>query len=563
MTTMHPPTPKAPWHRRQLAPVALALVALLLVVHASAADAASWSPSTLPDPSKDPVACGRPPSMATSALCDPDRILSPSGANVIEGLLAAIRAAAPPYASSPCASKQERRGGTAGYQVAVAVVSRMADGGEEEDEKDPAVKARLFAKAIHDRWGVGRRKSGESGTCGDDGAVLFLAAEDRQAYVSTGAEAASKLPDATAAAVLRAMRPALRRGDYDTAVAQAAADLGLALAGRLDPSALPSGGGDGDESEDDDGWFMFAFFAAIFASVFGASWWSDRRTSHRLEQARAKLDAIRSEHAARRRRGMAGGDAQQGEQQQLLEYGASPTCPVCLELYEGEEEQAQAAAEEGEQQQQGGASKALRAAADAARAQQQQEERSGSTAAPARRRHKVLLGCGHAACQLCLEAWMGVQRRDTCPICRASATTAGGGGAAATAATTTAAASTSARDATTTTTTPSPPMWYPELAFRLGRLRALYPDVVSADLLARWERDALLGRFDSYSSSYGGFDGFDGYSTAALRRYEVRDPGRRREYERMGSGGGIGGGFGGGGGGGGSGGGGGGAGTSW
>jgi hypothetical protein len=63
---------------------------------------------------------------------------------------------------------------------------------------------------------------------------------------------------------------------------------------------------------------------------------------------------------------------------------------------------------------------------------------------------------------------------------------------------------------------------------------------VSDAMLAAWEREALYGGRPDLWDPLGSREG------AALRRYENRDPGRRREYERVGSGGAIGGGFGGG-----------------
>jgi uncharacterized membrane protein YgcG len=554
---------RAPW---------FALVVLLIVaaaLHATPVAAASteqWTPSSLPNPVKDPAACGRP-DVPSSAVCDPDAVLSRSsgGADVVEGLLAGIRAAAPPYARSPCASRAERKQGAAGYPVAVALVSRMAREVEGIGEEDPEGKSKAFAKRLHDLWGVGRSCGGRDGDKSDDGVVIFLSVQDRQAYVSTGREAAAKLPDATLAAILAATRSPLRRGDYGGAVSQLVADVGLALAGKLDPgSLLPGGdgggGGGGDEDEDttDDNWQIFAFFAAIFASVFGWSWWSDRRANERLEACRAKLEAIRQEAAARAAGARGGGDGGGGggSVQQQHEYGASPTCPVCLERYEGEVAAGEEEEEEDREEEGGGGAKAAAAAAAAATASLAV---SSSCNHQQPRRHKVLLACGHAACQPCLEAWMGVQGRNTCPVCRAAAGGVAAGAAGATAVASSSAAPTAAAttrdDLTSTATTSS--LWYPELAFRLGRLRALYPDLVSADLGRRWERDALLGRFDQYDSFYA-----DDFYPSQLRRHEALSGRRREYYERMGAGGAIGGGFGGGSGGGGGGGG-GGAGTSW
>lgn len=62
----------------------------------------AWTPSTYPNPAKDPEACGRP-GVASSWVCDPDSVISAASRNVVEGLLKGIAMGDPPYARSPCA----------------------------------------------------------------------------------------------------------------------------------------------------------------------------------------------------------------------------------------------------------------------------------------------------------------------------------------------------------------------------------------------------------------------------------------------------------------------------
>ena len=60
-------------------------------------------------------------------------------------------------------------------QVAVAVMRKM----EVPAGATPAQAAHDFAKALHERWGVG------DAAC-NNGVLLLLAVEDRQVYISTG-----------------------------------------------------------------------------------------------------------------------------------------------------------------------------------------------------------------------------------------------------------------------------------------------------------------------------------------------------------------------------------------
>jgi hypothetical protein len=156
-------------------------------------------------------------------------------------------------------------------KVAVAVMRKM----EVPAGATPAQAAHDFAKALHERWGVG------DAAC-NNGVLLLLAVEDRQVYISTGTgekscsccvdvykrrgpgvfcmlcpacaasssllssgaptpthrpqpplPAGSKdaLTDSRIEDIISDIRPPLRREDYDAAVERAVVDIGLGLAG--------------------------------------------------------------------------------------------------------------------------------------------------------------------------------------------------------------------------------------------------------------------------------------------------------------------------------------------
>ena len=228
-------------------------------------------------------------------------MLSYDSANLLEGTLALIERGEEPYAKAPCGSE-----GLQGFQVsahsachlacqqpcvhasfgtlsaaghvahhslrmvctncypqiAVALMHRF----QLQSPAGAAETAAAFARSLHSAWGVGQA------AC-DNGVLLLLSTRDRQVYVSTGkgAEAAGLSREAIGE-VLDNMKPALREKSYDAGLIEAVHELGLVLAG----SPVPASG-------DSEGWGIFAFFAAIVASMFGWSWWSNRRRVKRFQ----------------------------------------------------------------------------------------------------------------------------------------------------------------------------------------------------------------------------------------------------------------------------------------
>jgi uncharacterized membrane protein YgcG len=136
--------------------------------------------------------------------------------------------------------------------------------------ESPSEAAAAFARRLHDNWGVG------SSAC-NNGVLLLLSLRDRQMFISTGdTAAAAGLKGAALERVLRDMKPALRADRPGEAVLGAIHNIGLVLAGEEAP-----GGGEGEDESD--GFGIFAFFAAVVASVWGWGWWSNKRQSHRFK----------------------------------------------------------------------------------------------------------------------------------------------------------------------------------------------------------------------------------------------------------------------------------------
>eukprot|EP00906_Rhabdomonas_costata_P025499 RCo036455 len=179
---------------RAAAAAALPL-ALLLSLSVLPATALPWRAEAIPDPTKDPVGCGRPAG-SKSWICDPDHLLSPAGADAVELALQDIHT----NVTRKCGDTHQ------GYEVAVGIVQRM----DTEEQNIPDATKR-FAQRLHNRWGVG------SSEC-DNGVVMFLSVGDRWAYISTGKGARETLSDSAAEDVISEMRPLLRSGNLDKAV---------------------------------------------------------------------------------------------------------------------------------------------------------------------------------------------------------------------------------------------------------------------------------------------------------------------------------------------------------
>ena len=89
----------------------------------------------------------------------------------------------------------------AGSQIAVVIVNSL--------EGEPIEN---FSLDLATRWGIGRKESG------DTGALLLLAIQDRQNRIEVGYGLEPILPDGRVGAILRAMRPHLQAGDYESAI---------------------------------------------------------------------------------------------------------------------------------------------------------------------------------------------------------------------------------------------------------------------------------------------------------------------------------------------------------
>eukprot|EP00191_Tetraselmis_sp_GSL018_P010159 CAMPEP_0177596786 /NCGR_PEP_ID=MMETSP0419_2-20121207/11325_1 /TAXON_ID=582737 /ORGANISM="Tetraselmis sp., Strain GSL018" /LENGTH=540 /DNA_ID=CAMNT_0019088835 /DNA_START=174 /DNA_END=1792 /DNA_ORIENTATION=- len=469
------------------------VVATLLVSHTATAIAdtgAAWSPGEFPNPTVAHESCGRG---VKSWICDPDRLLSKEEQDLVEGIIKKIAEGAQPFKKLPCGSSAE-----AGAQVAVAVVKSMDR--SFRAGKSAGTAARLFAKGLHDSWGVG------SAEC-NNGVVLFLSVEDRQVYISTGAGVRKRLPDDVVGEIIDQMKPDLRAKRYGTAVAHAVEDIGNALANNF-------GGG---------GAYDWVPFAAALSAMGVFAFFSRRHARHRArdyEAVKVHLNKIT--------------EAQ--ERAQRNAYRAT-SCPVCLEDFESTPD-AIPVAEPGPDQSAGGdappEASAVRARPRSRAATpdvtpkaepgasgpesesllEPEAPRAQGGSGKAVARDPVALPCGHVFCERCIDEWMKGHR--TCPICRKDPTRpsgdggdgpsgdGGGGGGSDQPPGCGASASDDAGERHRGDARPG--LWMgaaelgPELIFRLSSLQRRYPSFVTPHMVNRWAYDINHGRTIGWSA---------------------------------------------------------------
>ena len=95
-----------------------------------------------------------------------------------------------------------------GSQIAIVIVNSL--------EEEPIEN---YAILLAERWGIGRKEKG------DNGVLLLLAIQDRRNRIEVGYGLEPILPDGRVGGILRAMRPHLQNGDYDSAVALGATQI--------------------------------------------------------------------------------------------------------------------------------------------------------------------------------------------------------------------------------------------------------------------------------------------------------------------------------------------------
>ncbi|GAB0490688.1 hypothetical protein MMPV_001925 [Pyropia vietnamensis] len=431
-----------------LPPVAAAMV------HASAGVGRRTPWSGVANPLTSPTSCGRP---HPSVVCDADGLLPPSSAAVVDGLVHGIRGGRPPYAPAVCGDGQPAvpadapAGTDRGYAVGVAVVASM----DLSAGVPPGGGSDLgaYARRVYDAWGVG-----DTG-CGN-GVLLLLGIDDRAMYIVTGSGARRSLTEARIDGVYAQMRPALRAGKPGQAVEVGVAAIGKALAA---PPQDVDDDGNGGGGDDGPWWLPVGLFVAAAVGITLAGRRAEARKRARYAAFRSALRRTDSDRSAA-----------------LANRYEARSCAICLQDFPTDGGGGGGGATTPHSD---GVAAPLTAAGAASVGAAAVVANGGGERPDGARRPRTL-ACGHVYCDGCISAWVASDH-GTCPICRAPVTDAPPPAAAppsssSSTAPVAAAAAAGARGWAA---------YRPELAFRAGRLRSLYPEYVPPALLDTWERE--------------------------------------------------------------------------
>lgn len=244
----------------------------------------------IPNPKTNPVECGRE-LVPHSSICDPDKLLTKDIKDEMEGYLNAMKE----------------------VEIAVVIVNRMDVNGVTNKVSGTEKKAEIFARTLHDTWGVGDKETNK-------GVVLFISVYDRVIYFSTGSGVAQTLDSRVIESLISGMRQYLRRGDYGTAIIHTLIEMDLLLTRKIKPtyggrvrenvSSNPSEGGG-----DSPGETFFAF--GVLAVFIGFAFYINRSQNNRIrgyERGRQQLDKLMK------------------EVDQIKDHKyACTSCPICLE----------------------------------------------------------------------------------------------------------------------------------------------------------------------------------------------------------------------------------------
>ncbi|KAK9815261.1 hypothetical protein WJX72_000811 [[Myrmecia] bisecta] len=400
-----------------------------------------------------------------------DGVLSFSGANVVEGVIKAIALSEDPYAPAKCSTQLSA--GSRGYKVAVAVMQQM----QLQDGLDAAQQAEVFAKALHDAWGVG------DASC-NNGVLLLLSKGDRQVYMSVGSGATALLTPDRIAGIIEAIKPDLRAGKFDQGIQRAVVETGLVLAGQ---EGEPESGGSN--------WWELSFVGMFFAA-FGYLWY---RASSQSRRRRGDFRRCQDLLARLKR--------EQAEAIKTQRY-PSASCPVCFADFDTPaedgspvepsapplpaEDQASGSGNSAEQEE---GIKGNHKHLHKAGSQKEPLLSKGDADSDAQQAQRAVtpltLPCHHVICETCLTRWL--EESDNCPICRASMGTSDPRPN-----TRRFSAPHQQRDVYIARDNRRPPAYDPcfyqsELQYRLHNLHMQYPDFVTPHIINIWTNQVVHG----------------------------------------------------------------------
>jgi len=153
----------------------------------------------VPSPFEDTDACNRQ-SLNSSAICDPDNILSTKIKDTIDGHLNFIHTA----------------------EGAVCIIDRINPILYESRDDSLEDYVEYFAKKLHDDWNVGDNES-------SNGFLIFISILDRKIFISVGSGLVKMLSDIVLDSIISNVKPFFREKKYGEGIIHSIIEIGLAL----------------------------------------------------------------------------------------------------------------------------------------------------------------------------------------------------------------------------------------------------------------------------------------------------------------------------------------------
>jgi uncharacterized membrane protein YgcG len=249
--------------------------------------------NSIPNPMIEPYACGRE-NIPKSSVCDPDHILTKDDKNEIEGYINKVTTA----------------------QIAVAVIDKMSL--SEVFTNDKTIASEKFARKLHDKWGVGSAEK-------NDGILIFLSISDRLTYISTGSGVQHKLNYDAIQAVIQHMRGFLRKQQYGRAVGNAIIQIDLLLSGQKSEILEAYSAKKSSSGESSSEFYITVGVFLFFIVVMG---YMSHRSSRRMDRCQKGKEMLNKLMKAVDEDGKTqGGDGNSTGSNTYL----TSSCPICLE----------------------------------------------------------------------------------------------------------------------------------------------------------------------------------------------------------------------------------------
>jgi uncharacterized membrane protein YgcG len=345
-----------------------------------------WQPQDFPvDPSD--AKCGS--SGSSFHFCDPDEIFDKSFHTQLEQALAnhqgdgqrVIRLGTE-CGTSNAAAQQDSKQFVFQVQYGVALVRKMdltsPSSALYEFRNNPESAAEIFARKVHDAWGVGLATE----HCGGTGILLFLSDIDRSLYISRGAALQFVLTDRRLDRTIEHMKALLRQQRYEEAILGAVRELDLYLAA-----------GEPGWRERVDSFVSKYFGYVLVLAMFGfvsTSIRKERQERREYVKVSSQLNEIDRSRA----------EALQGRFQAL-------SCPICLEEFTSARDSSTT-----------DCGNEVHTEKDS----EKRDKRFGTSSLRGSDGHPLkLLRCGHVFCDSCFSDWVisGHHKKvDKCPICQ-------------------------------------------------------------------------------------------------------------------------------------------------